>query len=154
MRELIKLPDELLRQKSKEVKKIDRKIKSLAQDMVNFMSLHRDDELRPIGLSAVELGKLVRVIAFRRNPTSLEADIQVLINPKVVYQKGHRLVYESCLCIPGKHFLLRRAKLVKIRGLTLDGETRSFRGSDLLAQVFQHAIGHLDGILIDTLGRK
>ena len=153
MRELVKLPDELLRQKSKKVKKIDRKIKELTLEMVDFMRLHQGDELRPIGLSAVELGELVRVIAFKRNPMFLETDIQVLINPEVVYQKGHQLVYENCLCIPGKHFRLRRAKLVKIRGLTLDGETRSFRGSDLLAQVFQHALNHLDGVLIDTLER-
>ena len=153
MRELVKLPDELLRQKSKEVKKIDRKIKELALEMVDFMRLHRADELRPIGLSAVELGELVRVIAFSRNPASLVGvQIQVLINPELVYQKGHQLVYESCLCIPGKQFSLKRAKIVKIRGLTLEGQLRTFRGRNLLAQVFQHAINHLDGILIDTLG--
>ena len=154
MRELIKLPDELLRQKSKEVKKIDRKIKSLAQDMVNFMRLHRGDELRPIGLSAVQLGELVRVVAFSRNPASLEPDIQVLINPELVNQKGHQVVRESCLSIPGEEFTVRRAKIVKIRGLTLDGVVRSFRDRDLLAQVFQHELNHLDGVLIDTLVRR
>lgn len=154
MRELVKLPDELLRQKSEPVKKIDKRIKELAQEMVEFMRHHPADSLRPIGLSAVELGELVRVIAFRRNPTSPEADIQVLINPELVYQKGHRLVYESCLSIPGKRFTVRRAKLVKIRGLTLDGTMRSFRGRDILAQVFQHELNHLDGILLDTLVRK
>jgi peptide deformylase len=31
---------------------------------------------------------------------------------------------------------------------------RSFRGRDILAQVFQHELNHLDGILIDTLVRR
>jgi len=153
MRKLVKLPNSLLRQRSKEVKKVD-SVKELAQEMVEVMQSRPADNLRPIGLSAVQLGELVRVIAFNRNPMSPEDDIQVLINPELVYQKGSHLVYESCFCIPGKKFALKRAKLVKIRGLTLDGVMRSFRGSDLLAQVFQHEIDHLNGILIDTLGKE
>ena len=114
MRELIKLPDELLRQKSQPVKKIDRGIKELALEMVDFMRLHRGDAARPVGLSAVQLGKLVRVIAFSRNPESPEGmQVQVLINPEVVYLKGHQVVSESCLSIPGRTFALRRAKLVE-----------------------------------------
>ncbi|GAJ00068.1 unnamed protein product [marine sediment metagenome] len=155
MRELIKLPDELLRQKSEPVETIDRGIKELALEMVDFMRLHRGDELRPIGLSAVQLGELVRVVAFRGNPQSQEElQVQVLINPEVVYLKGHQIVHESCLSIPGRTFALKRAKIIKIRGITLDGVVRSFRGRDILAQVFQHELNHLDGILIDTLVRR
>ncbi|MBA7575105.1 Peptide deformylase [subsurface metagenome] len=154
MRELIKLPDELLRQKSEPVETIDRGIKELALEMVDFLRLHRGDAARPVGLSAVQLGELVRVIAFRGNPQSQEElRVQVLINPEAIYLKGHQVVSESCLSIPGRTFTLRRAKIVKIRGITLDGVVRSFRGRDLLAQVFQHELSHLDGILIDTLGR-
>ncbi|GAI76508.1 unnamed protein product, partial [marine sediment metagenome] len=155
MRELVKLPNELLRKKSNPVKKIDRKIKELALEMIDFLRLHRGDAARPVGLSAVQLGELVRVIAFRGNPQSQEElRVQVLINPEVVYLKGHQVVSESCLSIPGRTFALRRAKLVKIRGLTLDGVVRSFRGRDLLAQVFQHELNHLDGILIDKLRKQ
>jgi len=152
VRELIKLPNPLLRLKSQPVKKIDRGVKELALEMVDFMRLHRGDAARPVGLSAVQLGELVRIIAFRGNPQSQEElRVQVLINPELVYEKGHQVVNESCLSIPGRTFALRRAKIVKIRGLTLDGVVRSFRGRDLLALVFQHEIGHLDGILIDKL---
>lgn len=153
MRELVKLPNALLRQKSKPVKRIDSKVKALANEMVQFIHLYRADDLRPIGLTACELGELVRVIAFSQNPMSTEEDIQVLINPELVYAKSSHLVTESCLSIPGKVFTLRRHKLVKIRGLTLDNVVRSFRGRDLLAQVFQHELNHLDGILIDQVGK-
>ncbi|MBA7590016.1 Peptide deformylase 1 [subsurface metagenome] len=80
--------------------------------------------------------------------------MQVLINPEAVYLKGHQVVSESCLSIPGRTFALRRAKLVKIRGLTLAGEMRSFRGRDILAQVFQHELNHIDGVLIDKLRQQ
>ncbi|GAI93715.1 unnamed protein product, partial [marine sediment metagenome] len=152
MRELIKLPNPLLRQKSKPVERIDSKIKALASDMVEFMHLHRADKSRPIGLSACQLGELVRVIAFRQNSLSIDKDdIQVVINPELVYQKSNYLVHESCLSIPGKVFTLQRAKIVKIRGFTLDNVVRSFRAHDLLAQVFQHELDHIDGALIDQL---
>lgn len=155
MRELVKVPSELLRQKSKPVKEVDSEIKALARELVQFMNLHQADRFRPIGLSAPQLGELVRVIAFRRNPVSLDEDnIQVLINPILVYTKGFHVIEESCLSIPDKEFTLRRAKIVKIRGLTLDGVTGSFRGRDVLAQVFQHEVNHLDGILIDQAGEE
>lgn len=151
MRELITLPNELLREKSKPVVNIDSEIKALASDMAEFMRLNQAKKLRPVGLSAVQLGELARMFAFYANPMSEDEDIQFLLNPELVYEKGKRLVYESCLSIPGKTFVLKRAKIVKIRGLTLDGEERSFRGHELLAQVFQHELNHLDGILIDQL---
>ncbi|MBA7668249.1 Peptide deformylase [subsurface metagenome] len=154
MRELVKLPNPLLRQKSKPVKTIDSKIKALASEMVEFIQLRQADKMRPIGLSACQLGELVRVIAFSRNPMSIEEDIQVLINPELVYAKSSHLVIESCLGIPGKEFTLRRHKIVKIRGLTLDGVGRSFRGRGLLAQVFQHELNHLDGVLIDQIRKE
>lgn len=154
MRKLVKVPNKLLRQQSQPVKTIDSEIKALASDMVEFMRLRQADKFQPIGLSAPQLGELLRVIAFSRNPMFIEGDdIQVLINPELVYQKGSQLVKESCISHPGKEFTLQRAKLVKIRGLTLDGVKRSFRGRGLLAQVFQHELDHLDGILIDKIGK-
>ena len=155
VRELLTLPHGILRKKSKPVKRIDSEVKALANEMVQFMQLHRADKIWPVSLSACQLGELVRVIVFRRNPVSLdEDDLQVVINPELVYAKGNALVYESCLSIPGKEFRLRRAKIAKIRGLTLDNEVRSFRGRSLLAQIFQHELNHIDGILIDKIGER
>jgi len=155
LRELVKLPNNLLRQKSKPVKTIDSEIKELAKEMVQFIHLHHADNPRPLSLAACQLGELVRVIAFRRSPMSFdEDDIQVVINPELVYQKGTYLAAESCLSIPGRKFTMRRGKIVKIRGLTLDNEVRSFRGHSLIAQALQHEIDHLNGVLIDRIGGK
>lgn len=147
---LVKVPSELLRRKSKAVKDID-SIRELATEMVDYLVAHRADDVSPISVSAPQLGQLVRVIAFRRN-ASPDGDIQVLINPTLVYTKGSHVVPEACLSMPGKHFMVRRPKTVKIRGLALDGEQRSFRGRDVLAQVFEHEIDHLNGVLIDSIG--
>lgn len=152
MSELVTLPNGLLRQKAEPVQEIDAGVRSLAEEMVQFIQLHQADQPRPVALAAPQLGKPVRMIAFRQNLSA--EDIQVLINPELVYRKGSRLVYESCLSIPGKQFTVRRAKIVKIRGLTLDNVERSFRAGELLAQVFEHEIDHLNGILVDQVGRE
>ena len=154
MRELITLPNELLRKKCKPVKEIDSAVKALTREMGEFMLSNKSMKLRPVGLAAPQLGELVRVFAFYTSPQSEDADIEYVINPQLVYAKGSRLIYETCLSIPRRTFLLNRAKVVKIRGLNLNGEPRSYRGHELLAQVFQHEINHLDGILIDQLGNE
>jgi peptide deformylase len=158
MRKLITVPNDknchLLRKKCEPVKEIDSKVKSLAREMGQFMIASRAKKLRPAGLAAPQLGELVRVFAFYKNPLTEDEDIEYIINPELAYEKGSRIIYESCLSIPGRTFLVKRAKLVKIRGWTLDGAIRSFRGHDLLAQVFQHELNHLDGILIDTIGEE
>jgi len=152
--EVVRATDTILRQKSKPIKEITPKVKELANKMVDFMDNHSQDKNKPIGLSACQLGSNVRMIAFRENPGLLNReDIVILINPELVRTKGYHIVRESCLSLPGKFYLIKRYKIVKIRGTTLDGTSHSFRGRDLLGQVFQHELNHLDGVLIDSIGK-
>ncbi|GAH66723.1 unnamed protein product, partial [marine sediment metagenome] len=57
MRELVKLPNSLLRQRSEPVESIDSEVRSLAKEMVEFMQTRRD-QLIPVGLAAPQLGEL------------------------------------------------------------------------------------------------
>ena len=151
--EIVTVPNTILRKKSELIKKITPTVKKVAKEMITFMDSHSEDEKKPIGISACQLNHSLRVIAFRRNSGSMDReDIQVLINPELIYAKKQHNVTESCFSLPGKIYGLKRSKVVKIRGLTLDGTSHSFRGRDLLAQVFQHELNHLDGVLIDTIG--
>lgn len=152
MRELVKLPDQVLRQKSAPIKNIDSKIKALAEELIELMSVNHHGQIA-VGIAAPQMGELVRMFAYRANPYSEVPATIVVVNPELIYAKGFHLVTESCLSIPGKSFTLRRAKIAKIRGLTLDGVERSFRGRDLVAQIFQHEIDHLNGVLIDEIGK-
>lgn len=151
--EIVGVEDPALRGASEVIREITPEVKDLADKMVSFMEEHSLDDIKPIGLSACQLGRSVRMIAFRSNPESLsKEDVVILINPELVRTKGQHIVNESCLSLPGKTYQIKRYKLVKIRGTTLDGTSRSFRGRDLLGQVFQHELDHLDGVLIDSFG--
>lgn len=153
-KEVVQATSTALRQKSKMVEEITPKVEKFAEEMIDFIDSHSKDKNRPIGLSACQLGHSIRMMAFRQNPELLDReDIIILINPEIVYGKGQSVVKETCLSLPGKTYLLKRFKIIKIRGKTLDGTSRSFRARDLLGQVFQHELNHLDGVMIDKIGK-
>lgn len=154
MKKLVVVPDPRLRKKSKPIKEINGQVKRLAQDMEKFLLQRANKGVDVAGLAAVQLGTPVRMFAYVVNMASEDPQVQFIINPEITKKKKERFFYEGCLSIPGKVFILKRYKLVKVKGLTLDGEERTFSGRELLAQVFQHEVNHLDGILIDTLGKE
>lgn len=154
-RKLRIVPNKALRTSCKPVKDINDGVKSIAEDLTDYMFAHREDEVAPVSMAAPQLGGSVRVIAFYPNPSFRERrSIEVLINPEILKSSKFTVVRESCLSIPGKAFRVRRAKRVKVRGLDLNGKTKTYKAADLFAQIFQHEIGHLDGVLVDKIGRK
>lgn len=152
-RKLLVVPNPILRQKCEPADISDKSLHELIREMKEYMYAHRTDELAPIGLTAPQFGELVRVIVFYPSPHIKKLhEIQELINPEIIRSKGHAKVTETCLSLPGKRYIVERAKLIKIRGYTVYGQKRSFKSEGLVAQVFQHEMNHLDGVLIDKIG--
>ncbi|MCL0094411.1 peptide deformylase [Dehalococcoidales bacterium] len=136
-------PDPILKQKSKQVRIIDSSIQKLIDDMLETMH-----SASGVGLAAPQLGTLLRVIVIG---IPGREDI-VLINPEVVWRKGERLVEEGCLSLPGYIGQVRRAVSVKVKGRDQNGKEMQIKGNELLAQVLEHEIDHLNGVLyIDYL---
>ncbi|MBU1067009.1 peptide deformylase, partial [Patescibacteria group bacterium] len=61
---------------------------------------------------------------------------------------GSRKLYEACLSLPGRMFVVERPKLVKFHFTTLGGEERTWKVHDQLAQAVMHEMEHLRGILV------
>lgn len=157
MRELLTVKNDskgILKTPCKPVKTINSAVNSVAQDLSAYMFTHREDEVAPIGLAASQLGELTRVIAFYPNPIFRERDgIEVLINPELIKARKFILLTETCLSIPEKIYVVRRAKIIKVKGLTLNGRPKSYKAAGLFAQCLQHEIDHLNGVLIDSIGK-
>ena len=152
---LVIAPDPILLKKSLTVKEVTPSVKRIAEEMISFMDEHSSDADKPIGLSACQLGYSFRMIALYRNPYFINKDdIVVLINPILTKAVKQHIVTESCLSLPDRFYQVKRSKIVKIQGMTLDGITHTFSGRDLMAQVFQHELEHLDGILLDKSGKR
>ena len=96
-----------------------------------------------VGLAAPQIGQSLRLIIVERAPKPL-----VLVNPEIVSHSLRRhILEEGCLSVPGKYGLIKRWRSVKVRAQTLDGQPFEITAQGFLAQIFQHEIDHLNGIL-------
>ena len=132
-------PDPVLKQKAKRVRTIDRSIKKLIRDMIE--TLH--SEPGRVGLAAPQIGVPLRVIVIGLPE---EEDIAI-INPEIVRRRGERLLDEGCLSVPGYFGQIKRAETVTIKGRDPNGKEIRIRADGLLAQVLEHEIDHLNGVL-------
>lgn len=143
-RTLLTVPDVRLRQKSTPIKEVDSYVKELAHFLLSQLGL-----VSAIGLAAVQYGELVRLIVVR-----VQGIEKVFVNPEIVTRSEKtNLSAEGCRSIPGKIFAVKRPKIVKVKGLNLNGEWHSLKAHDLLARVLYHEIDHCDGTMIDEIGQ-
>jgi len=136
-REVVKYPDPALRERAKNVSKVDPSVKKLVEDMAATMR-----ETSGLGLAANQVGVLQRVFVYDDG-----TGLGVLINPKIVSAMGEQLGIEGCLSVPGLQGEVRRAEEVVVKGTDLNGKTVKIKAQGLLARVFQHEMDHLDGTL-------
>ncbi|EOD01313.1 peptide deformylase [Caldisalinibacter kiritimatiensis] len=129
--------DPILRKKSREVKEINDRIKTLIEDMIDTM--YKEEG---VGLAAPQVGilKRIAVIDIGKGPIRL-------INPEIVSGEGEEIDVEGCLSIPGKNGKVKRPKKVKVKYIDLEGNEKYIEGEGLLARALCHEIDHLNGIL-------
>ena len=137
VREILKYPHPVLREKAKSVQKIDSTIKQVVDDMVATMRQESG-----LGLAANQIGILQRIFVYDDG-----TGLGVLINPKIVSAKGEQIGVEGCLSVPGLQGEVVRAEEVVVKGMDLSGKNLKVKADGLLARIFQHEIDHLDGIL-------
>lgn len=155
-REIVEVPNPILRMKSEPVREINREVLRLVEDMKDTLKIQSDPG--GAGLSAPQIGVNLRVAVVskdveQQNTSGAEnvgskESVMVLINPVILdasERKQH--IMEGCLSVPGKWGLVPRARKIKIETLTPEGKRVKFRAKGLLACVIQHEIDHLDGIL-------
>ena len=133
------VPDPVLRQKAKRIRKLDGSVQHLIDDMIETM--HHENG---VGLAANQIGVLQR-IAVIQLPEDEEA--RVLINPEVIEREGEREVEEGCLSVPGYRGELHRSEALKVKARDRHGKPYRIRADGFLAQVLEHEIDHLNGSL-------
>jgi peptide deformylase len=138
------VPDPILRQQAKKIRKIPSTFPKYTSDMVETMHTEHG-----IGLAANQVGSLQKVAVIQL--PEWEEPI-VLINPEIVRREGEREVEEGCLSIPGYRGTVKRSEKVRARAIGLDGKVIRIKAEGLLAQALEHETDHLNGILyIDHL---
>ncbi|MCT4660378.1 MAG: peptide deformylase [Tissierellales bacterium] len=142
IRKLRTVPDPILRKKTREVEKIDERLLTLLDDMLETMA-----EEEGVGLAAPQIGilKRIAVIDIGDGPVKL-------VNPYIVEMSGSEIAMEACLSVPGESGAVERPTWVKVKYLDLDGVEKFFEAEGFFARAVCHELDHLDGVLyIDKL---
>lgn len=134
--------DPILRKKSRKVEVIDEDLHRLIDDMYETMY-----EAQGVGLAAVQIGKLKRLIVI----DDYESTKIVLINPERVAEEGSSEALEGCLSVPERVGKVKRFEKIKIKYTDRDGEEKTLEAEDFLARIIQHEMDHLEGILYTDL---
>lgn len=127
--------DEILRKKSKEVKEMTPRLKSLIDDMFETMY-----ENGGVGLAAPQVGVLKRIVVIDTGE-----DPHVLVNPVITAQSGSQTGMEGCLSIPGKSGQVTRPNEVTVQAFDRDMRKITLTGTELLARAICHECEHLEG---------
>ncbi len=139
-----KYGESVLRQKSKEVTKISKKIQVLIENLVDTM-YHNNG----VGLAAPQVGENVRIFVIDVTEPKEAPDPIIFINPKIIKKEGAINSYEGCLSFPEMYTNVRRYETVKVKALNFNGKPFVIEAKDgsLLARAIQHEFDHLDGVL-------
>lgn len=111
-----------------------------------------------VAIAAPQIGESLRIFVISGNvltdalrskdekiPPLLD---MVFINPKILkLSKDKEKMSEGCLSVRWLYGNVDRAKKAKVRAYNEYGNIFEKGGSGLLAQIFQHEIDHLDGVL-------
>jgi peptide deformylase len=135
-------PDPVLKKVATSVSDISEEVCALADDMLETMRAARG-----IGLAANQIGVPLRVITLEGGLGNENPPL-VLINPEIVDRDAEESGEEGCLSLPGFYETFKRARQVKVKAMTLDGNEVVVECGGLLARACQHEIDHLNGLLL------
>lgn len=154
IRKILRATDQRLRKKSSPIVVFDRRICDLARDLKETLKAQIDPE--GIGLAAIQIGKAVAMFAMLDGKK-----IRVIANPEIVStttkrvtkakQRRHKIM-EGCLSVPYYYGPLSRNEILTLKFQTETGEKKTEEFSGLSAQIVQHEVDHLNGVLfVDRL---
>ena len=130
--------------------------------LVADMSVALDAQPEGVALAAPQVGVSWRLFIVRADrsmtaaeiekqgalPKKIEPKVDVYINPEIIKTSRKRgETEEGCLSVRGVYGTTRPHERVTLRARRVDGTSFERGGGGLLAQIFEHEVNHLNGIL-------
>jgi len=131
-----------LRRKATAVKRMDRTILRLLDEMVETMQAAPG-----LGLAAPQVGESIRcaVVAWP------DEEVRKLVNPRIVARTDKALGPEGCLSLPTLQAQVPRAREITVKALDERMRPHTFAAEGLYARAIQHELDHLNGVLFIDL---
>jgi peptide deformylase len=154
LREIVYLPNPILRKKAKPITKFDKDLQTLIDDMFETMR-----EAPGVGLAApqINLPMQLAVIEYAEGEDDEERPedapppekkMYVIINPEITKVSEEKVLgIEGCLSIPGLIGEVERHEAIQVKALNRHGNPVKLKLDGWLARIFQHEIDHLNGVL-------
>ena len=151
IREIVTIPEEVLRRKAHKVTNFDKDLVILIDDMLDTMR-----QAPGVGLAAPQVAISQRVIVVEYAEEKEEKPKSfAVINPEIIKTSAEtELGVEGCLSIPNMVGEVERFTSVVIKGFNKMGKPVKIKTSGWLARIFQHEVDHLDGILFTDRATK
>jgi peptide deformylase len=149
-KQIITIPNPLLRKISEPVTSVNNEEKKLMDDMLETMYAAPG-----IGLAAVQVGVLKRIIVIDLSKDGEKKTPLFIVNPQITFKSDDLISYEEgCLSIPNQFAEIKRPSSCKVNFLDYNGKKKEINADGLLATCIQHEVDHLNGILfIDHLSK-
>lgn len=114
--------------------------RSIAQDLLETLLAHQEE---CVGMAANMIGIKKKIIAVADGDAYL-----LMLNPEILKAEGPYDAQESCLSLLGGPRPAKRYHKIKVRWQTPDMQPRIKTFTGFTAQIIQHEVDHLSGILI------
>ena len=137
VRPILVVGNPVLRQKAIRVKRTDKALDHLIEDMIETMRAAPG-----VGLAAPQIGVPLRVAVIE-----VDQKVTTIINPEIVKLEGEYEPDEGCLSVPGYWGKVKRAPQVVVKARDRNWREIRLKGEGLFGQALQHEIDHLDGKL-------
>lgn len=111
-----------------------------ARDLLDTLTAHKDT---CVGMAANMIGVLKRIIVFDDHGSYM-----TMFNPEIIKKSGAYETEEGCLSLLGGPRKCRRYQSIKVKWQTADFQVRIKTFTGWTAQIIQHEVDHLYGILI------
>lgn len=144
VKRVLQYGEKSLREPSKEVHKVSKKVQELVQDLLETMYAKNG-----VGLAAPQIGVNLRVFVIDVSKNDEPLNPIVFINPKIIKKSGSCVAQEGCISFPEAYTDVKRYSDVMVKALDRNGKPFVLEAKDgeLLARAIQHEYDHLDGIL-------
>lgn len=144
VKRVLQYGEKSLREPSKEVHKVSKKVQELVQDLLDTMYAKNG-----VGMAAPQIGINLRVFVVDVSKNDEPLNPIVFINPKIIKKSGAVIAQEGCISFPEAYTDVKRYSNITVKALDRHGRPFILEAKDgeLLSRAIQHENDHLDGIL-------
>ena len=144
--DILKLPDQRLKQGSEPVTAFDDELRAFIADL----EATRQAGPAAVGIAAPQVGYFKRIVIIdcstTRKPVPNHGHL-ILVNPEISHWEGYEPGREGCLSVPDYTGNVIRATRIHLVAQSPQGEPLAFDMEGYEARAAQHEIDHLDGML-------